>query len=60
PAHKQAIMRGVVDGNVDETEKEIGRVHALMERNPNLLVVPAHDYNAYAEEAVYPGFIAAR
>jgi len=57
PAHKHALMRAIVDGNVADVEQEISRVQALMQQKPNLHVVPAHDYEAYNLDAIYPDFI---
>jgi len=57
PAHRHALMRAIVDSNVDDLEREIMRVHALMENEPSLHIVPAHDYEAYMQGAIYPAFI---
>jgi len=57
PAHKHALMRKIVDGNVSETEQELRRVHALMQLYPDLHVIPAHDYNAYVPAAIYPDYL---
>lgn len=57
PAHKNAVMRAIVDRDVAGVEQELQRVHALMEREPGLVVVPAHDFNAYPSEAIFPGVI---
>jgi len=54
PAHKHALMRAFVDRNVDVVEYEIQRVNALMESQPSLIVIPAHDFQAYPQEAIYP------
>lgn len=60
PAHKHALMRTIVDSDVDDVEQEISRVHALMQREPNLHVVPAHDFQAYPEGSLYTGFLDAQ
>ena len=59
PAHKNAIMRAIVDRDVNGVERELQRVHALLEHEPDLVVVPAHDYNAYPVQAIYPAVIEA-
>lgn len=58
PAHKHALMRAILDGNLSGLEQEIRRVNTMMKRNPGLHVIPAHDYNAYAPAAIYPDDIA--
>lgn len=60
PAHKHALMRAIVDANVVGVEQEVSRVHALMQHDPNLHVVPAHDYQAYNLDAIYPDFISGK
>ncbi len=60
PAHKHALMRAIVDGDVDATEEEIRRVNALMQNDPDLNIIPAHDFEAYPPEAIYPAAIATR
>ncbi|WP_339745852.1 MBL fold metallo-hydrolase [uncultured Maricaulis sp.] len=59
PAHKNAIIRVIVDRDVAGVEQELQRVHALLEREPGLVVIPAHDFNAYPPEAIYPRVIEA-
>lgn len=49
PAHKFALMRGLADGDLDTLDGEILRVHALMQAIPSLVVIPAHDVNAYPD-----------
>lgn len=45
PAHRHFLMRSVIDGDIDGVQAEILRVHALMQHDPLLHVVPAHDSN---------------
>lgn len=56
PAHKFAAARAIVDLDPGLLEKEIADVHQLMLRDPDLLVIPAHDAAAYPEGAIYPGW----
>lgn len=60
PAHKHALMRAIVDANVSDVEQELSRVHALMQHEPDLRVVPAHDFQAYPEGSLYPDFLGAQ
>ncbi len=60
PAHKHALMRAFVDGDIDALEYEIKRVNALMEYQPSLIVIPAHDYQTYPQEAIYPDAISSK
>ncbi len=57
PAHKHALMRAVADNDADGVEQEIARVHALMEHDPGLRVIPAHDFDAYGAAALYPDVV---
>ena len=56
PAHKFAAARAIVDLDPSLLEKEIADVHQLMLRDPDLVVIPAHDAAAYPEGAFYPGW----
>ena len=56
PAHKSALMRSIVDKDADLLELEIQRVHALLQRYPDLVVIPAHDMEAYIPGSIYPEF----
>lgn len=54
PAHKSAPMRNMVDHDHAALGEELALVHALMMANPDLIVVPAHDFQNYPEGALYP------
>ena len=57
PAHKSAMMRSMADGDIDGVEREIQRVHALMQHDPDLTVIPAHDYQAYPDGVIWPDWL---
>lgn len=47
PAHRQPLVRPLLDSDVDTLSVTIGRLHAVLEDRPEVQVVPAHDYRAY-------------
>lgn len=57
PAHKHALMRAFVDGDVDGLESEIQRVNALIKHDPSLIIIPAHDFKNYPQKAIYPNAV---
>lgn len=57
PAHKFFLMRSMVDWNLDDLEREIVGINLLMDRDKGLVVIPAHDLEAYPQRAVYPEWI---
>ncbi|TGL08078.1 MBL fold metallo-hydrolase [Leptospira bouyouniensis] len=57
--HKPRGARWIVDYNVDELGEEISRVHELINENPNLIVIPAHDNDAQTPLGYYPKNIGA-
>ncbi len=52
PAHKYWLLRSMVDEDVDELEHEIERVYQIMNANPALKVIPAHDFSAYPQDLI--------
>lgn len=52
PAHKFALMRAMNDRDLKSLETEILRVRALMAAVPELVVIPAHDVEAYPDWAL--------
>jgi hypothetical protein len=47
PAHKFIISSLLVDKDRNLIGKEIGRVAHLMKLNPEIKIIPAHDFNAF-------------
>lgn len=47
PAHKFIISSLLVDKDRNLIKKEIGRVAHLMKLNPEIKIIPAHDFNAF-------------
>ncbi|MEX6502507.1 MBL fold metallo-hydrolase [Pseudomonas zhanjiangensis] len=56
PREKFWISRNMVDNDRDATRAVLGQVHELIEQNPSLTVVPAHDARAQQHLAVYPNW----
>lgn len=56
PAHKFAAMRAMADLNLPQMDAEIVEVRRLMARDPELTVIPAHDFAAYPANAVHPNW----
>ncbi|MEQ1755866.1 MAG: MBL fold metallo-hydrolase [Micropepsaceae bacterium] len=54
PAHKFFAARAIADLDLPQMEAEIVGVHRLMARDPDLIVIPAHDAAAYPANATYP------
>ncbi|KZY53349.1 MULTISPECIES: MBL fold metallo-hydrolase [unclassified Oleiphilus] len=46
-----------VDNNVDQAEKVIDQIHSLSKRDPDLVIVPAHDELVTAKLPNYPSFL---
>ncbi|HPE32726.1 MAG TPA: hypothetical protein PLV61_16150, partial [Parvularculaceae bacterium] len=57
--HKFFAARSLADLDPGQLEKEIVGVHRLMQRDPELIVIPAHDLAAYPPESVYPNWVVA-
>ena len=53
-AHKFFAARDMADLDPAQLDSEIVGVHRLMARDPDLVVIPAHDVAAYPLGAVYP------
>jgi glyoxylase-like metal-dependent hydrolase (beta-lactamase superfamily II) len=43
PAERPWLSRRLVDHDEDSVRREVARLHRLAERNPDLVIVPAHD-----------------
>jgi N-acyl homoserine lactone hydrolase len=54
PAERPWISRKLVDLDEEEVRRSIVRVHQLMNRHPDLIVVPAHDRRAHDKIAAFP------
>ncbi len=54
PSEKHAIPRGKVDGNREKVKETIVMVHHLKKKKPQIIIVPAHDFNAQKEIAHFP------
>ncbi|MBT9445262.1 MAG: MBL fold metallo-hydrolase [Hyphomonadaceae bacterium] len=57
PANKFVAARAMADLDLNRLEEEIVGVHRLLVREPELIVVPAHDVAAYPSDALYPNWI---
>lgn len=56
PAERPWISRKLVDRDEEEVRRLIVKVHQLMKRYPELVVVPAHDRRAHDRIANFPAF----
>ncbi len=56
PAERPWLARKLVDYDEDEARRSIVKVHQLMKRHPDLIVVPAHDRRAHDRIASLPKF----
>jgi glyoxylase-like metal-dependent hydrolase (beta-lactamase superfamily II) len=54
PAERPWISRKLVDNDEEKVRRSIVRVHQLMTRYPDLIVVPAHDRRAHDKIAIFP------
>jgi glyoxylase-like metal-dependent hydrolase (beta-lactamase superfamily II) len=54
PAERPWISRKLVDKDEEQVRRSIVRVHQLMNRYPDLIVVPAHDRRAHDKIANFP------
>ncbi|TGM02098.1 MBL fold metallo-hydrolase [Leptospira jelokensis] len=52
--HKPRGARWIVDYDVEELGTEIARVHELLNENPNLKVIPAHDHDTQSPLGFFP------
>ena len=57
PKEKFWFSRRLVDQDRDATRQVLEQVHALLEREPELVVVPAHDANVHKQLGFYPQWI---
>lgn len=55
--HKPRGARWIVDYDVKELGEEIARVHNLLQKNPKLHVIPAHDHDTQSPLGFYPKVI---
>ncbi|MEK8029496.1 MBL fold metallo-hydrolase [Ideonella sp. DXS29W] len=56
-AAKHWLARQLVDQDVDQTQVAIERIRAAMARDPQLIVVPAHDANVHAALGLFPAWV---
>tara|TARA_B100000809_G_scaffold32497_2_gene28414 strand:+ start:31573 stop:32283 length:711 start_codon:yes stop_codon:yes gene_type:complete len=54
PSEKHIIPRKQVDHNTELIENTIDKTHNLMQQNPSLIIVPAHDYQVQQRIAQFP------
>lgn len=54
PAEKYHIPRKIVDKDREKLKEAIMKVYYLHKKNPNIQLVPAHDYNAHLNIAKFP------
>lgn len=54
PAERPWMSRKLVDYNEEDVRRTIVKVHELMKRYPELIVVPAHDRRVHDKLANYP------
>jgi len=54
PSEKHAIPRKKVDGDREKVKESIVMVHHLKKKKNQIIIVPAHDYNAQKDIARYP------
>ncbi|MFC3809324.1 MBL fold metallo-hydrolase [Lacihabitans lacunae] len=54
PSEKHFIPRNKVDGEPEKVKENIVKVHYLMKKKPEILVVPAHDAEAQKNIARFP------
>jgi glyoxylase-like metal-dependent hydrolase (beta-lactamase superfamily II) len=54
PAERPWISRKLVDRNEEQVRAAIVKVHQLMKRHPDLVVVPAHDRRVHERIAIFP------
>jgi len=54
PSEKHIIARNKVDGDKEQVKEFIVKVHHLMKKKPELIVVPAHDAKAQRKMAHFP------
>jgi glyoxylase-like metal-dependent hydrolase (beta-lactamase superfamily II) len=54
PAERPWISRKLVDKDEEGVRRSIVKVHHLMNRYPDLIVVPAHDRKAHDKVAAFP------
>lgn len=57
PAHKFFAARSMADLDLPRLDAEIAGIHRLMQRDHELIVIPAHDASAYPADGVYPNWI---
>lgn len=57
PAEKFSISADIADDNQDLLKESLARVYYLKKRYPELLLVPAHDYEVQKRMGFFPKFI---
>ena len=57
PKEKFWFSRRLVDQDRDATRQVLEQVHALLDREPELVIVPAHDANVHKQLGFYPQWI---
>lgn len=57
PKEKFWFSRKMVDNDQDATRQVLQQVHELLQREPELMVIPAHDAAVHQQLGYYPGWI---
>ncbi|HSC82372.1 MAG TPA: MBL fold metallo-hydrolase [Pseudomonas sp.] len=57
PREKFWISRNMVDNDPERTRQQLERVHSLLQREPQLTVVPAHDEIVQRKLGYYPHWV---
>lgn len=56
PAHKPRLSRRIADAHPEDLGKELSRVHKLISKKPEILVIPSHDSIAQESLAHFPNW----
>ena len=56
PAERPWMSRKLVDRDEEGVRRSIAKVHELMKRYPEMVIVPAHDRRIHDKIAVFPAF----
>jgi hypothetical protein len=56
-APKFWVAGKLVDGDAQRTQSSVDKVHALMQAEPNLVVIPAHDSTVQAKLGYFPAWV---
>ena len=54
PAERPWVSRKLVDQDEEQVRRSIVKVHQLLEKHPDLIIVPAHDRRSYDKIANFP------